>query len=764
MGHKHNVHDKDARFIIDPSSKTIKNASNKKTTLIQFDHNSERLTFEIPKEIEGHDMSQCNKVEVHYFNIDAQTKETKSGVYKVEDLKIDPDNPNAVVCSWLISKNSTRLCGLLKFLLRYKCVDENNVETYAWNTNFFTGISVSEGSDADASFETEYVDIIEQWKASVLQGFEDEFTAWKEQIETQVNVDISKWKQEASEAVEDDFNAHSAEWNQKLAVERARIDQFTKLEEGSTTGDAELQDIRVGADGKAYESAGAAVRGQVQKINNGIELGGMGCEKLKGTFVQGGLNLDGSITTQTYYASTSEPVEYDYDIVLRVKEGYSYKLYTQNEDGTYADSSVKTTDTIIPKGTRFLIRLQTEPVTYSASDISVFSEQIYCENHIGNIANVAIKNSNTIVHMKSGNELVEGYYNRGSLSKGTWGLWVSYRVCTPNTITYDRDITIKVKEGFDFAVHTFDNDGNFLNDSSWVWKKDIEAGVPFKVVIKRENEDTNEIADVTEFANAIYISTEFKEEIQNILFNPFKKNYICHGKTPLVGHMGLRKKDESAIPENSIVSFEYAGECGIWAMEADIHETADGHFVCIHDPTLDRTTNGTGEIANMTLEEIQKYYLKDTSGKVTGYKVPRFEEYLSICKMYGVVPLIEIKAISTYSAFFNIIRNYGFMDNAMLTGGLWRLDTIRQYTDDMLYIVLPTQTDYAEVYDTLKFHHSVGVSLLYTNETLTEEIVHKMHENNIFVQLWSINDTDVIKSWFRKGVDAVVTDVLTTLD
>ena len=54
----------------------------------------------------------------------------------------------------------------------------------------------------------------------------------------------------------------------EIAVERARINTFTALENGSTTGDAELQDIRVGADGTVYESAGASVRGQIDQIND----------------------------------------------------------------------------------------------------------------------------------------------------------------------------------------------------------------------------------------------------------------------------------------------------------------------------------------------------------------------------------------------------------------------------------------------------------------------------------------------------------------
>lgn len=179
MGHEHIVHDTDARFIIDPVTRKIKDNSSKKITLIQYDHNSERFTFEIPKVIEGHDMSKCTEVEVHYFNIDSKTKKQNKGIYTVDDLQVDPENQDAVICSWLISIGATKLNGLLKFLLRYKCVDDNGVEAYAWNTAFFTGISVSEGSDADETFESDYLDVIEQWKASVMAELKDDLDRWK---------------------------------------------------------------------------------------------------------------------------------------------------------------------------------------------------------------------------------------------------------------------------------------------------------------------------------------------------------------------------------------------------------------------------------------------------------------------------------------------------------------------------------------------------------------------------------------------------------
>ncbi len=88
-------------------------------------------------------------------------------------------------------------------------------------------------------------------------------------------------RKSADDALKAEFNAQitaeatartntDASLNTAIATERARIDNLTKLGEGSTTGDAELQDIRVGADGKTYETAGNAVREQVGKLKEDL--------------------------------------------------------------------------------------------------------------------------------------------------------------------------------------------------------------------------------------------------------------------------------------------------------------------------------------------------------------------------------------------------------------------------------------------------------------------------------------------------------------
>lgn len=163
MAHKHSVYDSDLHFAINPTTRVITNQFSLKNTLVQYDHNSERFTFELPRTVEGHDMSICNVVEVHYLNIEATTKVTNEGIYPVTDLQISPEDENVVICSWLISQNATQLVGPLNFLVRFACVT-NGVVDYAWSTAIFSGITVSSGIYNSEIVVEQYADVLEEWK------------------------------------------------------------------------------------------------------------------------------------------------------------------------------------------------------------------------------------------------------------------------------------------------------------------------------------------------------------------------------------------------------------------------------------------------------------------------------------------------------------------------------------------------------------------------------------------------------------------------
>ena len=281
--------DSDAHFTVDPITRNITNDESTKNTILQGDHNSERFTFKIPRYIDGHDMSTCDNVRVAYINTEVSGRDRKhgTGVYLVSDLAIDPTNDKFVTCSWLISKNATMYTGVLNFMLIFSCMDGELVK-YRWKTNVFESINVALSLDADLIFEAEYLDVIEQWKNSVKNEFsvyledsaKQHYGEFKDILHEEMATEFDAMQEELDAAFKtksDSLDEQIDGFDEILRTEitnmdgeidtlKSRMNTFTSLPEGSTTGDAELADIRVGADGATYDSAGEAVRGQVENV------------------------------------------------------------------------------------------------------------------------------------------------------------------------------------------------------------------------------------------------------------------------------------------------------------------------------------------------------------------------------------------------------------------------------------------------------------------------------------------------------------------
>lgn len=87
----------------------------------------------------------------------------------------------------------------------------------------------------------------------------------------------------------------------------------------------------------------------------------------------------------------------------------------------------------------------------------------------------------------------------------------------------------------------------------------------------------------------------------------------------------------AAYPENTMEAFRAAAELGVDQIETDIRVTKDGELVLIHDKTVDRTTNGTGAVCEMTLAELRALDAGKIQGK-EGYKIPTLIEFLDYMK------------------------------------------------------------------------------------------------------------------------------------
>src|SRR5215470_11581881 len=122
-------------------------------------------------------------------------------------------------------------------------------------------------------------------------------------------------------------------------------------------------------------------------------------------------------------------------------------------------------------------------------------------------------------------------------------------------------------------------------------------------------------------------------------------------------------------PENTMPAYRAAVEAGADFIETDVRTTADGKLVIMHDSNVDRCTNGRGEVAAMTFDEIRKLDAGAKSGDAfRGTIVPAFEEVLEFAKgKIGVY--IDAKRISAADVVA-AVRKYGMEDHVVLYGGM----------------------------------------------------------------------------------------------
>ena len=140
-----------------------------------------------------------------------------------------------------------------------------------------------------------------------------------------------------------------------------------------------------------------------------------------------------------------------------------------------------------------------------------------------------------------------------------------------------------------------------------------------------------------------------------------KKLYVC-------GHRGYR----SQYPENTLLAFHEAIKLGVDMLEFDLAFSKDNVLMVLHDDTVDRTTNGHGRLADLTLIELKQLDAGIKFGQqFEGIKIPPFAELMAMVAPYKDLLLnVEIKYapndIEACDEAVRLIRQYGFMDNIVL--------------------------------------------------------------------------------------------------
>lgn len=124
------------------------------------------------------------------------------------------------------------------------------------------------------------------------------------------------------------------------------------------------------------------------------------------------------------------------------------------------------------------------------------------------------------------------------------------------------------------------------------------------------------------------------------------------------------RADWRNAPENSLQAIKNCIELGVDMVEIDLKKTKDGHLILIHDKKIDRTTTGKGVPQDYTLEELNKFRLRNGAGHKTAHPIPTLEEVMNLCK--GKILVNIDKGYDYFQEAYQILEKTGTVDQCII--------------------------------------------------------------------------------------------------
>ena len=224
----------------------------------------------------------------------------------------------------------------------------------------------------------------------------------------------------------------------------------------------------------------------------------------------------------------------------------------------------------------------------------------------------------------------------------------------------------------------------------------------------------------------------------------------------VINHRGFN----SEAPENTLPAFALSKLKGFRYVETDVHFTSDGVPVCIHDYTVERTSNGGNRrVDSMTFEEIRALDFGSWfSADYTGTQIPTFEEFLILCKELGLKPYAEIKGgnAETLRGLCDIVRLYGMEKHiTYISSSMDSLNWLLDYNPKVRIGLLGNA--YSEIYlSNLIALRDRGADVFADMQGtgVTDEVFMTLRNNGFEVEVW----TTSLASTLAHKADGVTTD------
>ena len=228
-------------------------------------------------------------------------------------------------------------------------------------------------------------------------------------------------------------------------------------------------------------------------------------------------------------------------------------------------------------------------------------------------------------------------------------------------------------------------------------------------------------------------------------------------------------------PENTLAAFQMAVDMNADGIECDIHLSKDGVFVVCHDETIDRTSDGSGKINEMTYAEISKHnfgckFHPHYFSAENFLTAPTLEQMLDVVKDMRVIN-IEVKEFAGDEAkalndFYAILEKYGIIDRVIVSSfNVGLLKRLKALHPDLFTGYLYHPGVKSDTYECFPWEVAVQTALDHNCnaihpeiKSLTKEVVYDAHAHGLKVNCWTANNREMVEKAIEIGCDGLISN------
>lgn len=232
-------------------------------------------------------------------------------------------------------------------------------------------------------------------------------------------------------------------------------------------------------------------------------------------------------------------------------------------------------------------------------------------------------------------------------------------------------------------------------------------------------------------------------------------------KPKMIAHRGLSGIER----ENTYPAFVAAANRSYFGIETDVHVTADGKFVVIHDETTERVSLGAHNVNVETspFDTIKDIVLPDLDGSTSrrDIKIPLLADYISICKKYGKKCVLELKNRFDTTDIVKMveqIKALDYLENMIFISFSYENCTdLRAILPNAAIQFLTAEFMNDEILKKL-IDHKLDLDILYTK--ISKEWVEKLHSFDIQINVWTCDNKQQAEVLAEMGVDFITSNIL----